>query len=154
MDDQTKNRAIIEELIKSYFMELETVVNYLANSVNLDGVRAEEIKKSLNADVTEELTHATQLANRIKTIDGVIPGSAQFVPVQTSLQPPADTTDVVAVIKGVIDAEEAAIAQYEKIIRLCDGFDFVTQDLCITLLADEQQHRREFVGFLKEYEKA
>ena len=57
-------------------MELETVVNYLANSVNLDGVRAEEIKKSLNADVTEELTHATQLANRIKTIDGVIPGSA------------------------------------------------------------------------------
>lgn len=154
MDDQSKNKAIIDELTKSYFMELETVLNYLANSVNLDGVRAEEIKKSLNADVTEELTHATQLANRIKTIDGVIPGSAEFAPVQTSLQPPADTTDVVAVIKGVIDAEEAAIAQYEKIIRLCDGFDFVTQDLCITLLADEQQHRREFIGFLKEYEKA
>ena len=154
MDDQTKNKAIIDELIKSYFMELETVVNYLANSVNLDGVRAEEIKKSLNADVTEELSHATQLAIRIKTIDGVIPGSKAFVPVQESLQPPADTTDVVAVIKGVIDAEDAAIAQYEKIIRLCDGFDFVTQDMCITLLADEQQHRREFVGFLKEYEKS
>ena len=154
MDDQSKNKAIIDELVKSYFMELETVVNYLANSVNLDGVRAEEIKKSLNADVAEELTHATQLANRIKTIDGVIPGSSQFLPVQKSLQPPVDTTDVVAVIKGVIDAEDAAIAQYEKIIRLCDGFDFVTQDLCITLLADEQQHRREFVGFLKEYEKS
>ena len=154
MDDQTKNKAIIDELVKSYFMELETVVNYLANSVNLDGVRAEEIKKSLNADVAEELTHATQLANRIKTIDGVIPGSSKFVPIQKSLQPPADTTDVVAVIKGVIDAEDAAITQYEKIIRLCDGFDFVTQDLCITLLADEQQHRREFVGFLKEYEKS
>lgn len=154
MDDQTKNQAIVQELIKSYFMELETVVNYIANSVNLDGVRAEEIKKSLSADVTEELNHATQLANRIKTIDGVIPGSMEFKPGQDSLQPPADTTDVVAVIKGVIDAEEAAIAQYEKIIRLCDGFDFVTQDMCITLLADEQQHRREFVGFLKEYEKS
>ncbi len=154
MDDQSKNQAIVQELIKSYFMELETVVNYIANSVNLDGVRAEEIKKSLSADVTEELNHATQLANRIKTIDGVIPGSMEFKPGQASLQPPADTTDVVAVIKGVIDAEEAAIAQYEKIIRLCDGFDFVTQDMCITLLADEQQHRREFVGFLKEYEKS
>ena len=108
----------------------------------------------MSADVTEELNHATQLANRIKTIDGVIPGSMEFKPGQASLQPPADTTDVVAVIKGVIDAEEAAIAQYEKIIRLCDGFDFVTQDMCITLLADEQQHRREFVGFLKEYEKS
>lgn len=46
VDDQTKNKSIIDELIKSYFMELETVVNYLANRVNLDGVRAEEIKKN------------------------------------------------------------------------------------------------------------
>ncbi len=58
------------------------------------------------------------------------------------------------VIKGVIDAEESAITQYNKIIQLCDGFDYVSQDLCITLLADEQQHRREFIGFLKEYEKS
>ncbi len=117
-------------------------------------MRAEEIKKSLAADVTEEMSHATQLGNRIKTIDGSIPGSQHFSAVQSTLQPPSDSTDVVTVIKGVIDAEEAAIAQYGKIIRLCDGYDFVTQDLCITLLADEQQHRREFIGFLKEYEKA
>ncbi len=148
-----KNQAIITELTKAYWMELETVLNYLANSINLDGVRAEEIKKSLSADVTEEMLHATQLANRIKTIDGTIPGSEQFTARQKTLQPPSDTTDVVAVIKGVIDAEEGAMAQYEKIIRLCDGYDYVTQDLCITLLADEQQHRREFIGFLKEYEK-
>ena len=153
MSDE-KNQAIISELTKSYWMELETVVNYLANSVNLDGVRAEEIKKSLAADVTEEMNHATQLANRIKTIEGTVPGSEQFAAVQKTLQPPTDPTDVVAVIKGVIDAEEAAIAQYEKIIHLCDGYDYVSQDLCITLLADEQQHRREFIGFLKEYEKA
>ncbi len=153
MSDDDKRAAIITELTKSYWMELETVLNYLANSINLDGVRAEEIKKSLAADVTEEMLHATQLANRIKTIDGRVPGSEKFVASQATLQPPADSTDVVAVIKGVIDAEEGAIAQYEKIIRLCDGFDFVTQDLCITLLADEQQHRREFIGFLKEYEK-
>jgi bacterioferritin len=154
MTDETKNNEIVAELTKAYWMELETVVNYLANSVNLDGVRAEEIKKSLAADVTEEMTHATQIANRIKTIDGRVPGSQHFSAGQTSLQPPADSTDVVAVIKGVIDAEEAAIAQYSKIIQLCDGYDYVTQDMCITLLADEQHHRREFVGFLKEYEKA
>ena len=153
MTDQAKNKSIISELTTAYWMELETVLNYLANSTNLDGVRAEEIKKSLAADVTEELMHAQQLANRIKTIDGTIPGSKHFQASQETLQPPSDTTDVVTVIKGVIDAEEAAIAQYEKIIRLCDGYDFVTQDLCITLLSDEQQHRREFIGFLKEYEK-
>ncbi|MGB1927064.1 MAG: ferritin-like domain-containing protein [Rubripirellula sp.] len=152
MNDSEKNLAIIEELKKAYWMELETVLNYLANSTNLDGVRAEEIKKSLAADVQEELLHATQIASRIKTIDGKVPGSFDFKACQNSMQPPVESTDVVHVIKGVIDAEESAIAQYEKIIRLCDGYDYVTQDMCITLLADEQQHRREFVGFLKEYE--
>lgn len=38
-------------LQQAYCMELETVMNYLANGINLDGVRAEEIKKSLLADV-------------------------------------------------------------------------------------------------------
>ena len=61
---------IIAELKVAYWMELETVTNYIANSINLDGVRAEEIKKSLQADIQEELTHAQSLARRIKTIGG------------------------------------------------------------------------------------
>jgi len=144
---------IISELIKAYWMELETIQNYLANSVNLDGVRAEEIKKSLEADVTAELTHAHRLAKRIKVVGGKVPGSKQFVTGQSSLQPPSDSTDVVSVIKGVIDAERAAIGQYRKIIGLCDGDDYVTQDLCVEILGDEEEHLREFVGFLTEYEK-
>ena len=148
-----KKSNVVKELICSYWMELETVQNYLANSTNLDGVRAEEIKKSLAADVAAELGHAQQLAARIKILEGQVPGSMDFKPAQKSLQPPADSTDVVAVIKGVIEAEEGAIAQYKKIIKLCDGDDYVTQDLCITLLADEEGHRREFIGFLKEYAK-
>jgi bacterioferritin len=147
-------KEIIQELLVAYWMELETVQNYIANSVNLDGVRAEEIKKSLEADVTAELSHAQRLARRVKTIGGFIPGSAQFNSRQSTLQPPVDTTDVVSVIKGVIDAEQAAIHQYKKIIKLCDGTDYVSQDLCIELLGDEEEHLREFIGFLKEYEKA
>ncbi len=150
----TQVQKIVDELTVAYFMELETVMNYIANSVNLDGVRAEEIKKSLAADITAEIGHAQQLADRIKTIGGRIPGSLQFKASQSTLQPPTDTTDVISVIKGVIDAENNACAQYTKIIKLCDGVDYVTQDLCITLLGDEEQHRREFRGFLMEYEKS
>ncbi|MBL8848350.1 MAG: hypothetical protein JNG89_01645 [Planctomycetaceae bacterium] len=148
-----KRQQIVKELIVSYWMEIETVMNYLANSIDLDGVRAEEIKKSLAADVTAELGHAQVLARRIKTLSGRVPGSKGFKADQASLQPPKDSTDVVAVIKGVIAAEEGAIAQYNKIIKLCDGEDYVTQDLAITNLADEEEHRREFIGFLREYEK-
>ena len=150
----TDNSEIIHELGVAYAMELETVQNYIAASVNLDGVRSDVIKKALSADIAEELGHAQQLANRIKTIGGRVPGSFSLERGQESLQPLDDTTDVVAVIKGVIEAEEGAMAQYNKIIRICDGVDYVTQDLAISLLAGEEEHRREFLGFLTEYEKA
>ena len=147
-------QQIIEELKIAYWMELETVMNYIANSTNLDGVRAEEIKKALAADVAEELTHAQTLARRVKTLGGQVPGTKDFQARQEALQPPEDTTDLVAVIKGVIAAESAAIKQYTKIIKLCDGIDYVTQDMCIAALADEEEHRRDFMGFLTEYERS
>lgn len=149
-----KLQEIVEELKVAYWMEMETVMNFLSNSINLDGVRAEEIKKSLDADIQEELNHARTLALRIKTLSGVVPGSASFTSRQDSLQPPQKLTDVVHVIKGVIEAENGAIAQYNKLIQLCDGVDYVTQDLCIQALGDEEQHRREFQGYLAEYEGA
>jgi bacterioferritin len=144
---------ILAGLTRAYTMEVETVINYLANSTILDGVRAEEIKKNLAADVQEELLHATELAKRIKQLGGTAPGSLDLSFDQKSLQPPSDTTDVMGVIKGVIAAEEGAIANYKNIIRLCDGEDYVSQDLCIRLLADEEGHLVQFRGFLKEYEK-
>ena len=147
------NQDIIKELCVAYSMELETVQNYIANSVHLDGVRSDVIKKALAADVATEIMHAQQLAQRIKTIGGLIPGSLANARNQTYLQPPKDTTDVVLVIKGVIKAEEGAIAQYNKIIKICDGRDYVTQDMVINILSGEEDHRREFMGFLKEYSK-
>jgi bacterioferritin len=144
------NKEIIDLLLQSYCMELETVMNYLANSTNLDGVRAEEIKKSLGADVTGEIAHAQQLANRIKQLGGHIPGSASLK-MGGQIQPVTDTTDVVGVIKSVIAAEEAACAQYKKIIKAAEGEDYVTQDLCVRILADEEEHLVQFKGFLKEY---
>ena len=150
--DQATRDTLIEELIRVYWIEVEATINYLAISVDLDGIRAEEIKKSLAADIQTEIGHAQDLAARIKELGGRVPGSLAFKPEQTALQPPENTTDVVAAIHGVIEAEDSAIEQYNKIIRLCDGIDYVTQDLCIRLLADEETHRREFIGFLKEYE--
>src|SRR5215207_2343506 len=151
--DEKKRKEIIDLLTQAYWMEIETVMSYIANSINLDGVRAEEIKKSLAADVTEELGHAQLFAKRIKELYGKVPGSFDFKPSQKSLQPPADTTDVVAVIKGVIEAEQGAIDHYMKVIQACEGVDYVTADMVTTILADEEGHLREFEGFLKEYEK-
>jgi bacterioferritin len=142
---------IVASLIKAYNMEVETVLNYLANSLDLEGVRAEFIKQALATDIQEELNHAQQLGHRIKQLGGSIPGSLSLKMTQKSLQPPPDTTDVVDVIRGVLKAEEDAISQYRWIIKQTDGEDYVTQDLAITLLSAEEEHRQQFEGYLKEY---
>ncbi|WP_313691904.1 DUF892 family protein [Halorarum halobium] len=145
---------VIELLRKAYGDEMETVMNYQANAIVLEGVSAEEIKESLKADVQEELGHAERIGQRLKQLDARPPGSAEFTANQHSLQPPADTTDVLAVINGVLDAEEDAISTYKSLIEAArEADDPVTEDLGVTVLADEEAHRTEFRGFKKEYER-
>jgi bacterioferritin len=151
-DKRAEREEIIELLKKAYWMELETVMSYIANSVNPDGVRAQEIIESLQGDVQEELGHAQQFASRIKELYGVVPGSLEFTPEQSYLQPPDHQTDIVHVVKGVIEAETGAIEHYNQIIEVTDGVDFVTQDMVIAILRDEEGHRRLFEGYLREYE--
>ena len=148
----SEREEIIGLLERAYWMEIETVMSYLANSVNPDGVRAQEIKESLETDIQEELGHAQQFAARIKELYGVVPGSEEFSAEQSYLQPPEHQTDIVHVIKGVIEAETGAIEHYNRIIEFTDGLDWVTQDMVIAILHDEEGHRRLFEGYLREYE--
>jgi bacterioferritin len=151
-ENREKREEILELLTKAYWMELETVMSYIANSVNPDGLRAQEIVESLQQDIQEELGHAQQFAARIKELYGVVPGSLEFSAEQSYLQPPDHQTDIVHVIKGVIEAETGAIEHYNRIIEVTDGIDWVTQDMVIAILRDEEGHRRLFEGFLREFE--
>ncbi len=152
-EENAEARAeIIELLKKAYWMEIETVMSYVTNSVNPDGVRAQEIIESLREDIQEELGHAQQFAARIKELYGVVPGSMDFTPEQSYLQPPERQTDIVHVIKGVIEAETGAIEHYNQIVEATEEVDPVTNDMVIDILHDEEGHRRLFEGFLREYE--
>jgi bacterioferritin len=152
-DDRRRERdQIVEMLKKAYWMEIETVMSYIANSINPDGVRAQEIIESLQEDIQEELGHAQQYATRIKELYGVVPGSREFSAEQSYLQPPEHQTDIVHVIKGVIEAETGAIEHYNAIIEATEGVDPVTNDMVIAILRDEEGHRRLFEGYLREYE--
>jgi len=152
-EENAEARAeIIELLKKAYWMEIETVMSYITNSVNPDGVRAQEIIESLREDIQEELGHAQQFAARIKELYGVVPGSMDFTPEQSYLQPPEHQTDIVHVIKGVIEAETGAIEHYNQIVEATEEVDPVTNDMVIDILRDEEGHRRLFEGFLREYE--
>ena len=105
-DNADKREELIGTIAEAYWMEIETVMNYLANSINPDGVRAQEVIENLEADVQEELGHAHQFGQRIKELYGVVPGSVEFSPGQKYLRPPESQTDIVHVIKGVLRAEK------------------------------------------------
>ncbi|MGI8945438.1 MAG: ferritin-like domain-containing protein [Thermoleophilaceae bacterium] len=151
-DDMQDERArVVERLVKAYWMEIETVMSYIASSINPDGVRAQEVIQSLQQDIQEELGHAQLFGKRIKQLYGVVPGSADFVAEQSYLQPPAEPADIAHVIRGVIQAEKGAIEHYNELIEFCEGKDPVTADMVTTILADEEGHRRLFEGYLKEY---
>src|SRR4051812_6467566 len=151
-ENAEKREQLVELLKKAYWMEIETVMSYIANSINPDGVRAQEIIESLQEDIQEELGHAQQFAQRIKDLYGVVPGSLEFAAEQSYLQPPDHQTDVVHVIKGVIEAETGAIEFYNEIIEFTEDIDPVTNDMVIAILHDEEGHRRLFEGYLREYE--
>ena len=52
-DEAREDREqLVEMLKKAYWMEIETVMSYIANSVNPDGVRAQEIIESLPVSYT------------------------------------------------------------------------------------------------------
>ena len=151
-ENAAKREAIVELLTRAYWMEMETVMSYLANAASLDGIRAEEIAGALSSDVDEELGHARRFAERIKELYGTPPGSMDFTAEQSYLQPPQDATDVLAVIDGVIEAEAGAIDHYMRIIEACDGVDWATQDMVIEILRDEEGHMRAFERYRREFE--
>jgi len=151
-DKKSERDQIIEGLTRAYWMEIETVMSYIAASTNPDGVRAQEVIESLKQDITEELGHAQQFAERIKELYGQVPGSLAFKAEQDYLQPGPDATDLTGVIQGVIQAEQGAIDHYNRLIEVCDGVDYVTQDMVIGILKDEEGHLRLFEGFLKEFQ--
>jgi ferritin-like protein len=125
-----KTQEIVAELKRSYAIELETLQNYLAHSINLEGAEAELVKKSLAEEINLKLKHARRLAKRINVLGAV------------------DHTDVMTVVRGVISANEASVQQYQKIISLTEGQDYVTQDMVIDLLSEERELRRLFLSFL------
>jgi bacterioferritin len=142
----------VTDILKdAYVDEIETVANYLALSHTLDGVKAAQIKDALAEDVNEELSHAKALAARLKEVGDAPPASVDMDFTQDMLRAPANTTDLTSVVKGVLKAEERAITTYRNLINAAkEADDFVTEDLGMKILGDEEKHRTLFEGYLKE----
>ena len=148
-----KTNTVIPLLKRAYAAELETVQNYLANSIWLEGPRAQKVVAALAGDVADELDHARELARRLKELGACPPGSLALHRNQDTLQPMADPTDVRHVVVGVLAAERDAIATYQTIVTECADTDPATSALAARILADEEKHRGLFEKFLERLDR-
>ena len=125
-------------------------MNYQTNAIILDGFGAEETKGSHKRDIQEELAHWEKLGQRLKQLDACPPSSVEFTAREGSLQPPEDSANVLAVINGVLDAEEDTISTYQDLVDAAEESDDpVIEDFTISILAEKEAHRSEFRGFQK-----
>ena len=91
-DKAEKRDEILELLQAANWMELETVMSYIADSVGPDGVRAQEIKEALEADIGGARPRS-EFANRIKELYGVV--QARWSPRGEVVSPAAEEqTDI------------------------------------------------------------
>lgn len=143
---------ILELLEEAYFDELESQMNYLAAARNLETFDGVDLGEELLADVDDELAHAKAISERIDVLGGRVPGSEEFSVGQPFLQPREDPTDVEAIIRGSIEAESDAIDTYQELAEVAqeDG-DYVTYELAVAHLEDEQKHRREMRDLLESF---
>ena len=143
-----KTKEIIAELKRSYAIELETLQNYLAHSVNLEGAEAELIRKSLEEEINLKLKHARRLAKRINVLGGRLPGSLELPRNQKSIAAAVDHTDVMAVVRESLARMKLRSNSTKKSSASRKAQDYVTQDMVIDLLSDERELRRVFLSFL------
>ena len=151
---EDNGKAVAKKLVRAYQDEIETAMNYISAGTNIQrlGVSGNTISESLLEDVDDEMGHASTLADRLHTLGHKVPCSSMFRARQTSLS--CETHgDLRAVVMGVIEAENSAIALYREIATLCDQTeDFATLDIVSGILVDEERHKREFEDFLNDLE--
>src|SRR5260370_4642908 len=145
-----KVSEIVAELRIGCAPAIEVIQNYWATAIDLEGYRAEPVKALFDDEVQAALAHARRLAKRIKALDGRVPGSVELPRAHKGLPPPADPTNLDSALLSAVKMQDAAIAQYDRVIQLCDGPDFVTLDLVIALLFDERERRQRLVALLAE----
>jgi bacterioferritin len=147
----TERGEIADLLTQAYWMEVETVMNYIAASTSHDDARHLEIKSALTAGVEDEVEHAQRVGRRIQELYGVVLGAGNVsIELEHSL-PPGRTGDLATIIETIVAAETAAIRHYAKIRRATARIDQATNAIAIEILRDEQRHLRAFESYRRRY---
>lgn len=137
---KTLNIAFAEEWLAYY--------QYWLGSLLAVGLYRTPIAKEFMEHATEELNHATMLANRIIELGGtpvLSPEKWSEIAICRYEEPSSPYT--MDLLKQNLISERCAIARYEKICEMTFGKDYETHRISAKILHDELEHEQEITDF-------
>jgi ferritin-like protein len=144
---------LLEMLVKNAGAELTTFYYYTILRANLIGLHGETVKQIAEVARIEDRNHFEALVPRIYELGGNLPGNMKDFHDISACPPaslPADSTDVQAILKVLVEAERCAVRGYTGICNLTAGKDHRTYDLSLAILNEEIEHESWFSEFLGE----
>ena len=127
------NKQVIKRLNLALKGELTAINQYFLHARMLDDWGVTKLGKHEYDESIEEMQHADQIIKRILMVGG-LPNLQELGKLYIG-------ENVEEVLKGDLKLEEEGIANYRAGIKDCEeAGDYVTRDLFIKILADEEGH--------------
>ncbi|MCX7991556.1 MAG: ferritin-like domain-containing protein [Proteobacteria bacterium] len=136
-----KNKKGLKDMLNDAIArEIQVSVQYMWQHVQAVGLKGEVVKGIFKKFAITEMKHAEAIAERLVMLGGV----PTTVPTPITIGKNVDE-----MLKIDKKAEEEAIAMYKEIIALANKEgDYITANLFIGILADEEEHFASFESYL------
>ncbi len=147
--DALWRKGLVKLLNDALATELVCVLRYKRHHYTAHGLASPRIAEEFAVHAGEELAHADRLATRIVQLGGE-PDFAPDTLTRRSHAPYDDSPGLKAMMQSNLSAERVAIESYSQLVRLVGDRDPSTRRLLEDILADEQKHAEELLGWLTE----
>lgn len=127
------NQKVIDEINFLLADELTAISQYMVHSEMCKNWGYEKLADSIEKRAIDEMKHAETHIERILFLEGL--------PIVSNLNKINIGTDVLTILKNDHAAEDGAIREYNKAIKLCsDLADNGTREILEDILGDEEAH--------------
>lgn len=136
------SEKLLKKLNDAIAREMQVAIQYLWQHVQVKGIKGEVIKDAFKKIGITEMKHAETIAERLSFFGGTPTTKPEPITVGESYK---------EMVKIDIKAEEEAIEMYKEIIKMAnDEGDYVTANMFISILGDEEGHLNDFQSFIEE----
>jgi bacterioferritin len=142
---------VIQVLNEALATELVCVLRYKRHYFTATGLDSEPVAAEFQQHAAEEQAHADRIALRITQLGG----QPDFNPDSLTMRSHSEYDEshgLIDMIKEDLVAERVAIASYLETIQWIGNGDPTTRRLLEDVLAQEEEHADDLVGFLQKYD--